>query len=186
MLRDFWNKQGRILLLRDPSAKTPKLDGFLNEVGVKVNDDRLMAFVRPGSEGLALIRDVYARFLGNSPITKRLADVRAVFFGATFSMSLEPDRVRTANIQVQSLIQAEKGYFAETDYNTNDQNKLQNDAKKAGDAPLTIGASIEKGGSADERVQMNSSRMVVVSNATFVQDNALTQDQQGLDFISGC
>jgi ABC-type uncharacterized transport system involved in gliding motility auxiliary subunit len=28
--------------------------------------------------------------------------------------------------------------------------------------------------------------MVVVSNATFVQDNALTQDQQALDFISGC
>ena len=60
----------------------------------------------------------------------------------------------------------------------------QADAKKAGTAPLTIGVSIEKGGSADERVQMNSSRMVVVSNATFVQNNALTQDQQGLDFIS--
>jgi ABC-type uncharacterized transport system involved in gliding motility auxiliary subunit len=32
---------------------------------------------------------------------------------------------------------------------------------------------------------MNSSRLVVVSNATFIQDNAVTQDQQGLDFISG-
>jgi hypothetical protein len=186
MLRDFWNKQGRILLLVDPSAKTPKLFAFLNEVGVKVNDDRLMAFVRTGIEELALIRDVYARFLGDSPITKRLADVRAVFFGGTSSMTLEPNRVRGANIQVQPLVQAEKGYFAETDYNTSDQNKLQVDAKKAGDATFTIGASVEKGGSADERVQMNSSRMVVVSNATFVQDNALTQDQQALDFISGC
>jgi hypothetical protein len=27
--------------------------------------------------------------------------------------------------------------------------------------------------------------MVLVSNALFVQDNALTQDQQALDFISG-
>ena len=44
---------------------------------------------------------------------------------------------------------------------------------------------MEKGGSADERVKVNSSRMVVVSNSTFVQDNALTQDQQALDFISG-
>ena len=186
MLRDFWNKQGRILLLRDPSAKTPKLDAFLNEVGVKVNDDRLMAFVRTGIEELALIRDVYARFLGNSPITKRLADARAVLFGGTSSITIEPDRVRPANIQLQPLVQAEKGYWAETDYNTTDQNKLQSDAKKAGDTSLTIGVSIEKGGSADERVQMNSSRMVVVSNATFVQDNALTQDQQSLDFISGC
>ena len=43
LLRDFWEKQGRILLLLDPAAKTPKLDCFLNELGVKVNDDRLMA-----------------------------------------------------------------------------------------------------------------------------------------------
>jgi len=34
-------------------------------------------------------------------------------------------------------------------------------------------------------VQVNSSRLVVVSNATFVQDNAITQDQQALDFVSG-
>src|SRR5437762_719987 len=46
LLHDFWTKQGRILLLIDPSAKTPKLSAFLNELGVKVNDDRLMAFVR--------------------------------------------------------------------------------------------------------------------------------------------
>src|SRR6266498_238516 len=36
LLRDFWDKQGRILLLLDPAAKTPKLRGFLNELGVKV------------------------------------------------------------------------------------------------------------------------------------------------------
>jgi ABC-type uncharacterized transport system involved in gliding motility auxiliary subunit len=184
LLHDFWNKQGRILLLIDPAAKTPKLNAFLNELGVKVNDDRLMAFVRTGIEELALIRDVQARFLGESPVTKRLANVRAIFFGGTSSITLEPQRVRAANIRLQPLIEAEKGYFAETDYNTTDQAKLQADAKKAGTAPLTIGVSIEKGGSADERVQMNSSRMVVVSNATFVQNNALTQDQQALDFVS--
>ena len=186
LLHDFWNKQGRLLILIDPSAKTPKLAAFLNEVGVKVNDDRLMAFVRTGIEELALIRDVYARFLGNSPITRRLADARSVFLGGTSSLTLEPDRVRPANIQLVPLIQAEKGYWAETDYNTTDQNKLQADAKKAGDGPLTIGVSVEKGGSADERVQMNSSRMVVVTNAVFIQDSALTQGQQSLDFISGC
>ncbi|HEY6071626.1 MAG TPA: GldG family protein [Chthoniobacterales bacterium] len=186
LLHDFWDKQGRILLLIDPSAKTPKLDAFLNELGLKVNDDRLMAFVRTGIEELAVIRDVQARFLGDSPVTRRLADVRALFFGGTSSLTLDQQRVQAANIRLQPLIEAEKGYFAEKDYNTTDQTKLQNDAKAAGTAPLVIGVSIEKGGSADERVQMNSSRMVVVSNSTFIQDNALTQDQQALDFISGC
>jgi hypothetical protein len=185
VLRNFWDKQGRILLLLDPAAKTPKLDAFVNELGVKMNDDRLMVFLRTGIQELALTRDVQARFLGDSPITKRLADVRAVFLGGTSSLTLEPDRVRAANTRLEPLIQAEKGYFAETDYNTDNQAKLQADAKRDNNAPLTIGAAIEKGGSADERVQVNSSRLVVVSNATFVQDNAITQDQQGLDFISG-
>ena len=185
LLRDFWDKQGRILLLLDPSAKTPKLDAFLNELGVKVNDDRLMVFLRTGIQEVALTRDVQARFLGTSAITKRLADVRGLFLGGTSSLTLEPARVRAANIRLEPLIEAEKGYFAETDYQSQDQAKLQADAKKSGDAaPLSIAASIEKGGSADARVQVNSARMVVVTNATFVQDNALTQDQQALDFIS--
>jgi hypothetical protein len=184
LLGDFWDKQGRILLLLDPAAKTPRLRGFANELGVKMNDDRLMAFLRTGIQELALTRDVQARFLGDSPITKRLADARALFLGGTSSITVEPDRVRAGNIRVEQLIQAEKGYFAEKDYNTEDQVKLQADAKQS-NAPIIIGAAAEKGGSADERVQVNSSRLVVVSNASFVQDNAITQDQQGLDFISG-
>jgi hypothetical protein len=185
LLHNFWDKQGRILLLLDPTAKTPKLDAFVSELGIKVNDDRLMVFLRTGIQELALTRDVQARFLGDSPITRRLADVRALFLGGTSSLTLEADRVRTANIRIEPLIQAEKGYFAETDYNTDNQAKFQADAKRDSNTSIIIGAAVEKGGSADERVQLNSSRLVVVSNATFVQDNAITQDQQGLDFMSG-
>jgi ABC-2 type transport system permease protein len=185
LLHNFWDKQGRILLLLDPAAKTPKIDNFLNELGVKTNDERLMVFLRTGIQEVAVTRDVQAHFLGDSPITKRLADVRALFLGGTSSLTLEPQRVRAANIRVEPLAQAEKGYFAEKDYNTDDQAKLQGDAQRSASGPLTIAASIEKGGSADERVQMNSARMVVVSNATFIQDNVLAQGQQALDFISG-
>jgi|tagenome__1003787_1003787.scaffolds.fasta_scaffold20983407_5 ABC-2 type transport system permease protein len=183
MLRAFWDKQGRILLLLDPAAKTPKLFAFLNELGVRVNDDRLMAFVQTGIQEVALIRDVQAHFL-DTPITKRLADARMLLFGGTCSLTLEPDRVRAANIQLTPLLQAEKGYFAEHDYQAQDQAKFQADARAAGDAPLTLGVSIEKGASADQRVNVNSSRMVVVSNAGFFQDNLVTQDQQALDFVS--
>ena len=185
LLRDFWGKQGRILLLVDPSAKTPKLVAFVNEFGVKVNDDRLMALVKTGIQEMARVRDVIGRFLPESPITKKLADVRAIFVGGTSSLTLEQDRVRAANVRLQPLIQAEKGYWAEKDYNTTDEAKLDADAAAAPNTPLIVGVSIEKGGSADERVQTNSARMVVVTNASFVQDTAITQDQQALDFMSG-
>ena len=185
LLRDFWDKQGRILVLLDPAANTPRLRAFLDELGVKINDNRLMVFLRTGIQELALTRDVQVRFLGDTPVTKRLADVRAIFVGGTSSLTLEANRVRGANIRLEPLIQAEKGYFAETDYNTDDQAKLQADAQKAGNSPLTIAASVEKGGSADARVQVNSARLVAVSNGTFVQDSAIMQDQAALDFVSG-
>jgi hypothetical protein len=185
LLRDFWEKQGRILLLVDPAARTPKLTAFVNELGVKVNDDRLMVFIKTGIQEIAITRDVQAHFLGESPVTKRLAGARALFFGGTSSLTLEAQRVQAANIRLQPLIQAEKGYFAEKDYNTENQAKFQEDMKNAPPNPITIGVAIEKGGAGDARVQVNSARMVVVTNATFIQDKALTQDQQGLDFVSG-
>jgi azurin len=141
--------------------------------------------VKTGIQEVGLLRDVQARFLGDNPITKRLADARGIFPGGACSLALEPERVRSANVRLQPLVQAEKGYWAEADYNSGDQAKFQEDALRNGDAIHTIAVSIEKGGSADERVQANSSRMVVVSNATFIQDVAINQDQQALDFISG-
>jgi hypothetical protein len=184
MMRDFWNKDGRILLLVDPAAKTPKLLAFLNELGLNVDDDRLMAVVKTGIQEVARVRDVVAHFLPDSPVTKRLADVRAPFFGSTSSLTLNSQQVAAANIHLAPLAQAEKGYWGETDYYSDDEALLQFDAAKDKGEPLTIAASVEKGGSADERVQINSARLIVVTNSTFVQDNALTQDQQGLDFIS--
>jgi gliding motility-associatede transport system auxiliary component len=185
MLRDFWKKDGRILFLVDPAAKTPKLLGFLGELGVKVDDDRLMAMVKTGIEEVARVRDVVAHFLANSPITKMLVDVRAPFFGPTSSLTLDSQRVAAANIHLTPLAEAEKGYWGERDYNSNDDAVLQFDPAKDKGDPLTIAASIEEGGSADERLQISSARLVVAGNSTFIQDNALTQDQQGLDFISG-
>ncbi|MDQ3117976.1 MAG: GldG family protein [Verrucomicrobiota bacterium] len=186
LLREFWEKQGRFLVLLDPTAKTPKLHAFLNELGVRVNDDRLMAMIKTGIQEVARVRDVIGKFLPDSPITKRLANVQAPFLGGTSSLTLAPaDQVRGAKIKLQPLAQAEKGYWGEADYNSSDEAVLQFTEGRDQETPLTFAVSIEKGGSADDRVQTNSSRMVVVANSTFLQDNALTQDQQGLDFISG-
>src|SRR5213082_1747284 len=145
LLRTFWDKQGRILLLLDPAAKTPKLDAFVSELGVKVNDDRLMAVIRTGIEEMAIIQDVQAHFLGDSPITKRLADANSIFPGGSASITLEAERVRAANLKLQPLVQAEKGYWAEADYRSGDQAKYQADATNNPNTPLSIAASVERG-----------------------------------------
>jgi hypothetical protein len=154
-------------------------------MGVHVNDDRLMVFIKTGIQEVGLTRDVQARFVGDNAITQRLTGARALFFGGTSSLTLETQRMRASNIKIEPLLEAEKGYFAEADYFTNDQEKFQADAAKVGTTPIRIAVSVEKGGSDDARVQVNSARLVLVSNATFVEDKALTQEQQGLDFVSG-
>ena len=186
LLREFWEKQGRILLLLDPTAKTPRLHAFLAQLGIKLNDDRLMANIKTGIQEVARVRDVIGRFLPDSPITKRLATVQAPFLGGTSSIDVAPAQETAAkNIQLTPLAQAEKGYWGEADYNSDDETVLQFTQGRDHDIPLNFAVSVEKGGSGDERVQTNSSRMVVVSNSSFVQDSALSQGQQGLDFVSG-
>src|SRR5437763_1851745 len=56
---------------------------------------------------------------------------------------------------------------------------------KQGRILALVDPAAEKGGSADTRVQVNSSRLVAMSNSTFMQDNAIMQDQAALDFASG-
>ncbi len=185
-LRDYWDKQGRILLLLDPTADTPRLRAFLTDLGVRVNEDRLMANVQTGIQEVARVRDVVAFFLPDSPITKRLAEVRAPFLGATASLTIAKSATEAAsNVQIKPLAQAMKGYWGELDYNSNDETALQFTPGRDHEEPLVLAVSIEKGGSADERVQANSSRLVLVSNGSFVDDSGLSQGQQGLDFVSG-
>ncbi len=186
ILREFWDKEGRILLLLDPTAKTPNLLAFLGALGVKVNDDRLMANVKTGIQEVARIRDVVAQFLPGSPITKRLAGVQAPFLGATSTVDLAPPgHTGRPNIQRQPLAQAERGYWGEVDYNSTDETLLQFTPGRDYDVPLNFAVSIEKGGSEDARVQTSSSRLVLVANSTFAEDSGLQQGQQGLDFVSG-
>src|SRR5437588_10574813 len=113
LLRDFWDKQGRILLLLDPSAKTPKLNGFLNDLGVKVNDDRLMVFIKTGIQEIAITQDVQAKFLGDNPVTKRLADARTLFVGGASAVTLAPERGSASNISLRPLSQADRGHVEE-------------------------------------------------------------------------
>src|SRR5204862_6253375 len=106
-----------------------------------------MAMVRTGIEEIARVRDVIGRFLPDSASTKRLADVRAPFLGGTCSLTLDSQRGQAGGVQLQPLVEAEKGYWGEVDYNSDDPAKLQVEKNWNQAAPLTFAVSTERGGS---------------------------------------
>lgn len=181
MLQKYWEKQGRMICLLDPGAYTPKLTAFLASLGIKRDDDRVLATVTlaPGLSGI--VRDPAADFVAGSPITKKLVGVTTRLSGGTQSLTLDNAGVQGKNIRLVPLIEAAKGFWGEKDYNVGEDGAVYFDSQKDRMAPFPVAASAEMGALRDERVQVESSRLVAVGNAGFIQSEALTQ--ANLDFV---
>ena len=180
VLTDYWDKGGRILLLLDPDAATPHIAAFLNTVGIKPDDDRLIGARRMAGNVIGIMRDSYLNATGSTTIAQALEGITVVLPGATQSLTLDPQRVAPANVHVEPLLQALDGFWGEVDYKDiekaiQDGTGVYFDEGRDKAAPLYTAATVQKGALGDKRVQTNSARMIVVSNATFVQDKSLTE-----------
>jgi hypothetical protein len=114
-------------------------------------------------------------FLDGNPVTKRLKGVTTQFLGGTQSLTLDQAAAKNAHIHLQSLIEAAEGFWGETEYNRGDGSPVYFDPKKDKAPPLTIAVSVEKGALDDTRVQVDSSRMILVANGDFLGNDALTE-----------
>ena len=180
LVTDYWDKGGRIMLLLNPEAATPKLAEFLNTVGIKADDDRLIGARQMAGNVIGIMRDSYLNAAGSTSIAQALAGITVVFPGATQSLTLDAQRVAPANIHVEPLLQALTGFWGESDYK-NIEEEIQNgtgvyfDEGRDKAAPIYAAASVQKGAVGDKRVQTNAARMIVVSNALFVENKSLTE-----------
>jgi len=174
---DYWSKKGRILVAEDPWAVTPHFTEFLKAQGIKPQDDRILTIKKLGPQSFGVYKDPVAVFLDGNPITNRLKGVNTQFFGGTQSLVLDREAVKGANIHLQSLIEAAEGYWGETEYDVdiNNGGRIDFDPKKDHVAPLTIAALVEKGALNDSHIQVDSSRMIVVANSDFLNNDQLTQ-----------
>ena len=175
LLDDYWNKGGRILLAFNPDSQTPRLGIFLDKLGVRAEDDRIVQTVSIGGGVTGIVRDVYAQTAGTTPIAKELAGVNLIFLGATQSLTLSPEHVSAGGIKVEPLAVAAKGFWGEMDYKDMETNGVYFDKGKDKEAPLAVAASIEKGAVGDQRVQVSSSRMIALGNARFLESDAMNE-----------
>ena len=181
VLQDYWNKGGRILLLLNPDYPTPRLAGFLDTLGVKPDDNRILRTIDMGSV-TGVVRDVYTSIIGSTPIARQLTGIQVPMLGGTQSLTLtsEPGPSGT---RVEGLLEALKGYWGEVDYKDTEATGVYFDKGKDKDSGLYVAATVQKGAVTDQRVQTNSARLIVVGNSHFVESEGISE--QSANFFVG-
>jgi hypothetical protein len=177
ILREYWEKEGRVMILIDPAAPTPLLREALAAGGIRPRDDRVLRTVELGFV-TGILRDVTGQFSPDSRITRRLHGAEALLPGGTCSLEIDD---RGSEARIEPLITAGEPFWGETDYVTDESKGVAFDAEQDTPAPLVLAASVESGGVADEKVGVSSARLVIVGNSEFVADGIITEPN--LDFF---
>ena len=176
-LREYWNGDGRLIVLLDPAAGTQELRAFLSSAGIVPRDDRVLRTVKLGF-ATGILRDVTGEFSATNRVTRRLSGAEAMFPGGTCSLDLAGDSDGT---RIEPMITAGDPFWGETEYITDETKGVHFDADADTPAPLVIAAMLERGGVSDAGVEVASARMVVTGNSDFVADGSITEPN--LDFM---
>jgi len=182
ILRAWWAKRGRLLVLLDPDAETPRLHEVLADAGVRPRNDRVLRTVQLAF-ATGILRDVTGIVLPTSQMTQRLAGATILFPGATQSLLLDDEAANRDKIQLRALVEPAEEFWGESDFAPNNPDGVRYDDGRDNGQPLTIAASADRGGTEDDRVEVQTSRLVVVGSSQFVLDSDIKPS--GLDFVLG-
>ena len=177
ILREYWKKNGRILVFLDPDAHTPLLRELVASAGITPRDDRVLRTVQLGF-ATGILRDVAGKFSPVNRVTRRLQGADAMLPAATCSLDLDG---RKEGLAVEPMITAEEPFWGETEYITDEKKGVRFEKDKDTPAPLNLAASSERGGASEENLELSSARMVVVGNSEFIIDGSITEPN--LDFV---
>ena len=185
LLRNYWNEQGRILIMLDPKVKTPKLDQFISEFGVWPEPDLIVTQFKTGIEEQSVTLDVYAQFLPETSFLRALSQATGFFPGGSCSLSIDEPKIAQRGLTLtKALIPAAPDYWGDKDEVLNSQKTPTYAQGIDLPPPLYFGIALEKGDIKDARVQLHSSsRMIILGNADFLRNESLSESPPDVDFI---
>lgn len=176
-----WLRQGgRLLVLLDPDAATPRLAGILGANGIMAEDDRVLRTIRlPFATGI--LREVTAEILPTTEFTRRLEGLSLMLPGSTQSLRLDQALAEKESLKLRPLLQAAEEFWGERDYQPNLPGGVRYDDGRDSGQPLTVAAASDRGGVEDDRVEVQTSRVIAVGSSQFAFDAAASP--QGIDFL---
>jgi hypothetical protein len=191
LLSDYWTeKKGRLVILLNPMSKTPRLDDWLASEGVVPQHDRVLktgTVLQMNDANQPVLRNgiitrASAVFsAGGKSVTKDIAGIDIQLFGATESLKLDDAKAGPKGNKLITLVESSEGFWGETEP-INEGRQVFFDSTKDHAHPLVIAAAVEKGGLADQRVKVETARMIVSGNSGFVLDDGLRMSDIGIDF----
>ncbi|MEM9478235.1 MAG: Gldg family protein [Verrucomicrobiota bacterium] len=168
MIREYWaSNRGSMIVLLDPAADTPVLDGFLTEHGLTPRNDRVLEATGLGTKNF----EVEGAFLPGSIINRNLANLTTILPGITCSLEVADDEELTKRgIGIIALLQAGSRFWGEANYG--DPQPMLDDEDTA--PPVYVAAAIEIGATEDLRLRLETSRMAVIGNSRLLDPDVAT------------
>lgn len=179
LLEEYWQRRrGGVLVLLNPQGTTPRLNGFLDKNGISPRGDRVLYAESTGA-GPRTQFLVQSTFVPGSRITEAFWGLNTTFGGQTCSLRVKEgdEELQRKTIEVKPLLEAATRFWGETSF----LEKLPSLDPADNAPPVFVAASAELGALADERLRIDSSRMVVVGNATLADPDM--QIASNYDFI---
>ncbi|MBB5031947.1 GldG family protein [Prosthecobacter vanneervenii] len=171
MLNDYWRtKRAGIFIMLDPSGETTRLNGFLTANGVRPRGDRVLC-AESTSTGARKEYTVLGEFVKDVPFTRHLTASAITLAGQSESLEIKKDspELKEQSITPSPLIQASPRFWGERQF----LEELPIVDEEDTLPPIYVAASVERGATADETQRANSSRMVVVANATLLDKQTM-------------
>lgn len=184
ILLEWWKRDGRFLVLLDPDSNTPRLRELVEAAGIYPRNNRVLRTLRlPFAIGI--LREVNGVFTRDNEITKRFAGVFTHFPEPV--QSLEPAPPEGSGIQVRPLIEADEPFWGETEFLTDEDKGVAYDDTVDDGYPVYLALAADRGGIADDRVAIQSAKMVVTGASRFAEDEFIGGGDgrvANLDFLS--
>ena len=176
-LGDVYKRQ--LLVILDPLYRPRNLQSFLRQHGVRMRDDRLIT-LRNGQR----VSEVPATFTFAPRLNRINAELRGkstTFEGVTASLEVEENADRLVNRRIVPvpLIEASPRFWGETKYT---EENPDFDPVEDNRPPLYLAAAVTRGNPGEDEGNPQTSRMVVVSNAAFL--NPQNQYREQRDFLT--
>ncbi len=190
-LDDYWKKNGRLMILLDPEARTLRLNGWLVSVGVTPQGDYVLrigkvftqdASGRPALQNAVILSPTGEILPQSTSITRDLAGIDMPFFDATESLAIEQSQEQIQKLTFTKLVETpEDVWWGETAFTRGENKPVMFNPEVDHKGPLTLAVVVERGAMTDPRVDVETGRMSIFGNAAFLTDDGIRNSDVGLD-----